>query len=177
MLISTELSCGVKINSCSYDLDLLTRGLLHLSKRWASGWSRPSHLLYESAGQPSPMAGRSHSTRSMVSSKALISGVALQEVCDAAGCTHSSDFIIWTWTLPQVPRCSRPSAAHLISHRTGTRRYGDVVLTFPKRVLRNGVPLKGNVRLYNCNLGSLKRKVPGLISFVPVSDFFKLVTA
>ncbi len=41
-------------------------------------------LAYESAGQPSPMAVRSHSTRSMVASKALISGVALQEVCDAA---------------------------------------------------------------------------------------------
>ncbi len=26
-------------------LDLLTRGPLHLSKGWASGWSRPSHLL------------------------------------------------------------------------------------------------------------------------------------
>ncbi len=26
-------------------LDLLTRGLLHLSKGWASGWSRPSYLL------------------------------------------------------------------------------------------------------------------------------------
>ncbi len=46
--------------------------------------------------------------------------------------THSSDFILRTWTLPQVPRCSRPSAARLISHKTGTRRYGDVVLTFPK---------------------------------------------
>ncbi len=41
--------------------------------------------------------------------------------------THSSDFILWTWTL----RCSRPSAARLISHRTGTRRYGGVVLMFP----------------------------------------------
>ncbi len=47
--------------------------------------------------------------------------------------THSSDFILWTWTLPQVLRCSRPSAARLISHRTGTRRYGEVVLTFLKR--------------------------------------------
>ncbi len=45
--------------------------------------------------------------------------------------TYTSDFILWTWTLPQVPRCSHPSAARLISHRTGTRRYGGVVLTFP----------------------------------------------
>ncbi len=35
-------------------------------------------------------------------------------------------------TLTQVARCSRPSAARLISHRTGTRHCGDVVLTFPK---------------------------------------------
>ncbi len=44
--------------------------------------------------------------------------------------THSSDFSLWTWSLPQVPKCSHPSAARLISHRTGTRRYGGVVLMF-----------------------------------------------
>ncbi len=32
--------------------------------------------------------------------------------------------------------CSRPYAAHLISHRSGTRRYGGVVLTFPIAFLR-----------------------------------------
>ncbi len=79
-----------KMNSCLYVLDLLTRGPLHLSKGWASGWSR---LAYESAGQPSPMAVRSHSTRSMVASKALISGVALQEVCDAAGWSSPHTFV------------------------------------------------------------------------------------
>ncbi len=42
-------------------------------------------LAYELTGQPSPMAVRSHSTRNMAASKALISGVALQEVCDAEG--------------------------------------------------------------------------------------------
>ncbi len=66
-------------------------------------------LAYESAGQPSPMAVRSHSTRCMAASKALISGVTLQEVGPHR--THLSDFILWTWTLPQVPKCSRPSAA------------------------------------------------------------------
>ncbi len=55
-------------------------------------------LAYELAGQPSSMAVWSHSTRSMVASKALISGVAHQEVCDVAGwSSHSSDFILWTW--------------------------------------------------------------------------------
>ncbi len=104
------------------------------SKQRMSKWVVEAiSLAYESAGQPSSMAVRSHSTRSMAASKALISGVALQEVCDVAGwSSHSSDFIIWTWTLPQVPRCSCPSAARLISHRTGTRRYGDVVLMFSK---------------------------------------------
>ncbi len=54
------------------------------SKQRMSKWVvKAISLAYESAGQPSPMAVRSHSTRSMV---ALISGVALQEVCDATGC-------------------------------------------------------------------------------------------
>ncbi len=102
------------------------------SKQRMSKWVVEAiSLAYESASQPSPMAVRSHSTRSMAASKALISGVALQEAGPHR--THSSDFILWTWTLPQVPRCSRPSAARFISHRTGTRRYGDVVLTFPMR--------------------------------------------
>ncbi len=56
--------------------------------------------------------------------------------------TYSSDFILWTWTLPQVPKCSRPSAAHLISHRTGTRRYGGIVLTFPIASLTQGSSLE-----------------------------------
>ncbi len=50
-------------------------------------------LAYESAGQPSPMAVRSHSTRSMAASKALISGVTLQEVCDAAGWSSPHTFV------------------------------------------------------------------------------------
>ncbi len=72
-------------------------------------------LAYKSAGQPSPMDVQSHSTKSMAASKALISGVALQEVCDAAGWSSLHTLIrfnLWTWTLPQVPKCSRPSAAH-----------------------------------------------------------------
>ncbi len=56
--------------------------------------------------------------------------------------THSTDLILWTWTLPQVPKCSRPSAACLISHRTGTRRYGGVVLTFPIASLTQRISLE-----------------------------------
>ncbi len=50
-------------------------------------------LAYESASQTSHMAVRSHSTRNMVDSKALISGVALQEVCDVAGWSSPHTFI------------------------------------------------------------------------------------
>ncbi len=64
------------------------------SKQRMSKWVVEAiSLTYESAGQPSPMAVRSHSTRSMAASKALISGVALQEVCDAAGRSSPHTFI------------------------------------------------------------------------------------
>ncbi len=64
------------------------------SKQRMSKWVVEAiSLAYESAGQPSPMAVRSHSTRSMAASKALISGVALQEVCDAAGWSSPYTFV------------------------------------------------------------------------------------
>ncbi|CAM4555428.1 unnamed protein product [Leuciscus chuanchicus] len=57
-----------------------------VSKQRMSKWVVEAiSLAYEAAGQPSPLAVRSHSTRSMAASKALISGVSLQDVCDAAG--------------------------------------------------------------------------------------------
>ncbi len=95
-------------------LDLLTRGPLHLSKVWASGWSRPSHLLMSRpVNLPLWLSGP---TRPGVW---LPRGPWYQELLSKrfvmwqAGPhrTHSSDFILWTWTLPQVPKCSRPSAA------------------------------------------------------------------
>ncbi len=56
------------------------------SKQRMSKWVVEAiSLAYESPGQPSPMAVWSHSTRSMAVFKALISGFALQEVCDAEG--------------------------------------------------------------------------------------------
>ncbi len=64
------------------------------SKQRMSKWVVEAiSLAYESAGQPSPMAVRSHSTRSMAASKALISGVTLQEVCDAAGWSSPHTFV------------------------------------------------------------------------------------
>ncbi len=65
-----------------------------VSKQRMSKWVVEAiSLTYESAGQPSPMAVRSHSTRCMAVSKALISGVALQEVCDAGGRSSPHTFI------------------------------------------------------------------------------------
>ncbi len=64
------------------------------SKQRMSKWVVEAiSLAYESAGQPCPMAVRSHSTRSIAASKALISGVALQEVCDAAGWSSPHTFV------------------------------------------------------------------------------------
>ncbi len=151
MLTSTELPCGIKMNNCSYFLDLLTRGPLHLSKGWASGWSRPSHLLM--SRPVNLLLWLSGPTRPGVwlpprpwYQELLSKRFVMRQAGPHR--THSSDFILWTWTLPQVPRCCYPSAARLISHRTVICRYGDVVLTFPMRFWRNWVPLKGNVRLW-----------------------------
>ncbi len=119
-------------------------------------------LAYESAGQPSPMAVRSHSTRSMASLKPLYQELLSKRfVMRQVGPhrTHSSDFILWTWTLPQVPKWSRSSAAFYISHRAGTRRYGGVILTFPQHQNRRNVSSpERECSGYDCNLGSLKRE-------------------
>ncbi len=85
MLMSTELPSVIKMNSCSYVLDLLYKGSPASKQRMSKWVVEAISLAYESAGQPSPMAVWSHSTRSMAASKALISGVSLQELCDAAG--------------------------------------------------------------------------------------------
>ncbi|XP_016127928.1 proteinase-activated receptor 1-like [Sinocyclocheilus grahami] len=41
-------------------------------------------ISYESSGLPSPLGVKAHSTRSLVASKAFLSGVAMQDVCNAA---------------------------------------------------------------------------------------------
>ena len=64
------------------------------SKQRMSKWVvKAISLAFESDGQPSPMAVRSHSTRSMAASKALMSGVALKDVCDAAGWSSPHTFV------------------------------------------------------------------------------------
>ncbi|CAM4711693.1 unnamed protein product [Leuciscus chuanchicus] len=65
-----------------------------VSKQRMSKWVVEAiSVAYEAAGQPSPLAVRSHSTRSMAASKALISGVSLQDVCDAAGWSSPHTFV------------------------------------------------------------------------------------
>ena len=64
-----------------------------MSKQRMSKWVVEAiSLAYESAGQPSPLAVRAHSTRSMAASKTLLSGVSLQDVCDAAGWSSPHTF-------------------------------------------------------------------------------------
>ncbi|KAJ8004404.1 hypothetical protein DPEC_G00135360 [Dallia pectoralis] len=66
-----------------------------VSKQRMSKWVVEAiSLAYESAGQPSPLAVRAHSTRSMEASKALLSGkVSLHDVCVAAGWSSPHTFV------------------------------------------------------------------------------------
>ncbi|XDV35947.1 hypothetical protein PO909_005809 [Leuciscus waleckii] len=67
---------------------------LQASKQTISKWIVEAiSLAYESSGLPCPLAVRAHSTRSMAASKALLSGVSLQEVCDAAGWSSPLTFV------------------------------------------------------------------------------------
>ncbi len=164
-------------------LDLLTRGPLHLSKGWTSGWLRPSHLVMSRpvnlllwlSGPTRPGVWRPPRPwyQEFLSKRFVMWQAGPHR-------THSSDFILWTWTLPQVPKCSRTSAARLISQRTGTRRYGDVVLTIPIAFLTQrssleressvttvtSVPWRGN-----------KHYVPRPYLLRACKRLFKLVTA
>lgn len=56
---------------------------------------------YEACSLPSLLLIRAHSTRELASSKALLSGVSLQEVCNAAGWAFPHTFIsITAWICP-----------------------------------------------------------------------------
>ncbi len=98
--------------------------------------------------------------------------------------THSSDFILWTWTLPQVPKCSRPSTARKI--HTGQALIAMVVLHFvplASKTLTQQSSLERKTFGYDCNLGSLKRERtlhprPYLLRACKrLAQTFKLVTA
>ncbi len=153
------------------------------SKQRMSKWVVEAiSLAYESAGQPSPMAVRSHSTRSMATSKALISGVALQEVCDVAGWSSPHTFIrFYSYDLDSTPGsqvlsslcCSFdftqdrhsslwwcciniPLVSKTLTQRSSLERERSVMtITL--------VPWRGN-----------KHCVPGHPSFVPVGNLLRL---
>ena len=59
---------------------------------------------YQVRNLPSPMTVRAHSTRGMASSVALLSGVSLQEICEAAGWATPHTFIcFYSLQLPVTP--------------------------------------------------------------------------
>ncbi len=115
LFCSVQIKWTVKMNSCLYVLDLLIRGPLHLSKGWASGWSRPSHLLMSRPVNLLPCLSGPTQPGVWRPLRPLYQELLSKRfVMRQAGPhhTHSSDFILWIWTLPQVPTCSCPSAAH-----------------------------------------------------------------
>ncbi|XP_026100385.1 uncharacterized protein LOC113071237 [Carassius auratus] len=67
---------------------------LPATKQTLSKWIVGAILLaYESSDLPCPLGVRAHSTRSMVASRALLSGASLQDVCDAAGWSSPLTFV------------------------------------------------------------------------------------
>ncbi|KAI2647030.1 Acylphosphatase [Labeo rohita] len=72
MPMSTELPCGVKGRPAT--------------KQTISRWIVDAiSTSYESSDRPSPMGLRAHSTRATAASKALMLGVPIQDICNAAG--------------------------------------------------------------------------------------------
>ncbi len=143
-------------------------------------------LAYESAGQPSPIAVQSHSTRSMAASKALISRVALQEVCDAAGWSSPHTFIrFYSLDLDSTPGCQVHASLCCSLDFTQDRHlslwWG--CINVPHSVSdETEFPWKGTFG-YDCNLGSTKRERtlrPQLYlirACKRLAQTFKLVTA
>ncbi len=78
---------------------------LPASKQTISNWIiQANTLAYQVRGLPSPVTLRAHSTRGMVSCRALLSGVPLQEICDAAGWSTTHTFIrFYSLYLPSTP--------------------------------------------------------------------------
>jgi hypothetical protein len=78
---------------------------LPASKQTISNWIvQAIATAYQVRNLPSPMAVRAHSTRSMASSVALLSGVSLQEICEAAGWATPHTFIrFYSLQLPVTP--------------------------------------------------------------------------
>ncbi len=130
------------------------------SKQKMSKWVVEAiSLAYESAGQHYAMAVRSHSTRSMAASKALISGVALQEVCDAAGWSSPHKFIRF-FGPGLYPRFPGALVLVLLAwFHTGQALVAMVMLYWRSQSVSytTEFPWKGMFD-YDCNLGFLKRE-------------------
>ncbi len=50
-------------------------------------------VAYESSYLPSPLGVKAHSTRGMAASKAFLTGVPIQDICDAAGWSTPLTFV------------------------------------------------------------------------------------
>jgi hypothetical protein len=67
---------------------------LPASKQSLSRWIVDAiQMAYESSGLPSPLGVRAHSTRSVAASQALLAGVPIQDICDAAGWSTPLTFV------------------------------------------------------------------------------------
>jgi len=70
------------------------RSSLTASKPTVSKWIvKAISLAYEVLGHPSPLSIRARFTTVMAASKALLSGVSIKEVCDAAGWSSPLTFV------------------------------------------------------------------------------------
>ncbi len=78
---------------------------LPASKQTISNWIIQAIVLaYQVHGLPSTVALRAHSSRGKASSRALLSGVPLQEICDVAGWSTPHTFIwFYSLILPSMP--------------------------------------------------------------------------
>ncbi|XDV34775.1 hypothetical protein PO909_004902, partial [Leuciscus waleckii] len=76
-----------------------------VSKQTISKWIVEAiSSAYEVRNLPSPLLIKAHSTRGVASSRALLAGVSLQEVCDAAGWASPHTFIKhYSLDLPSTP--------------------------------------------------------------------------
>ncbi len=67
---------------------------LPATKQTLSRWIVDAIIMsYESSGLSSPLGVKAHSTRSVAASKAFLSGVAMQDICNAAGWSTPLTFV------------------------------------------------------------------------------------
>ncbi len=67
---------------------------LPVTKQTLSWWIVDTiSMFYESSGLPSPLGVKAHSTQSVAASKAFLSGVAMQDICNTAGWSTPLTFV------------------------------------------------------------------------------------